>query len=308
MAASPERSQNCGLPRNLSCVATLLERWHLQEASGDAELFGAAQGSPYMVNGCASPPNLGNQAALGRPREFLLESPPNEGGRPPRRAKSLPPPSLRAAVGGWTTPNSRKRVRFADSLGLDLAVVRHYRHQDEPAVPQRVLAALRPPGADPWRGVKAGGKPSPPEAQLLQPEFEAQGRSADFLRKVSTQKVCLESIGQSAMGLRGVVRVLNLSFEKAVWVRHSADGWCSHSDIPARYLPGSSDGKTDQFAFELTCPASMRPGETLHFALRYYVGGLDFWDNNGGSNYIVRCHRLRLSPPSEIDDSWIHFI
>uniref|UniRef100_A0A8C4QKX4 CBM21 domain-containing protein n=1 Tax=Eptatretus burgeri TaxID=7764 RepID=A0A8C4QKX4_EPTBU len=288
MAASPERSQSCGLPRNLSCVATLLERWHLQEASGDAELVRAAEGSPYMLNGCASPPTLGNQAApLGRPPEFLLESPPSEGGRPPRRAKSLPPPSLRAAVGGWTTPNSRKRVRFADSLGLDLAVVRHYRHQDEPAVPRRVLAALRTPGADPWRGVKPGGKPSAPEARLLQPEFEAQGRS-----------VCLESIGQSAMGLRGVVRVLNLAFEKAVWVRHSADGWCSHSDIPARYLPGSSDGKTDQFSFELTCPANIQPGEMLQFALRYYVGGLDFWDNNSGRNYILFALYLCATPPS----------
>uniref|UniRef100_H0VR82 Protein phosphatase 1 regulatory subunit 3F n=1 Tax=Cavia porcellus TaxID=10141 RepID=H0VR82_CAVPO len=126
--------------------------------------------------------------------------------------------------------------------------------------------------------------------------------------------------------LRGLVRVLNRSFEKAVHVRASHDGWASFCDHPARYVPrslpgagaggtGAGDpildlglglgpgqasasspddgGRTDRFAFQLPFAEGAGDGARLDFVVRYETPEGTFWANNQGRNYTVL---LRIAP------------
>uniref|UniRef100_A0A8C8ZGZ3 Protein phosphatase 1 regulatory subunit 3F n=1 Tax=Prolemur simus TaxID=1328070 RepID=A0A8C8ZGZ3_PROSS len=126
--------------------------------------------------------------------------------------------------------------------------------------------------------------------------------------------------------LRGLVRVLNRSFEKAVHVRASHDGWASFCDHPARYVPrsppgagaggtGAGDpildlglglgpgqaaasspddgGRTDRFAFQLPFAEGAGDGARLDFVVRYETPEGTFWANNHGRNYTVL---LRIAP------------
>lgn len=41
--------------------------------------------------------------------------------------------------------------------------------------------------------------------------------------------------------------------------------------------------------------ASIRPAKVKHFDCffsRYLCGGKEYWDNNGGANYVVECRSL----------------
>ncbi|KAL6033314.1 hypothetical protein STEG23_009956 [Scotinomys teguina] len=126
--------------------------------------------------------------------------------------------------------------------------------------------------------------------------------------------------------VRGLVRVLNRSFEKAVHVRASHDGWASFCDHPARYVPrslpgagvggtGAGDplvdpglgldpgqmsasspddgGRTDRFAFQLPFAEGAGDGARLDFVVRYETPEGTFWANNHGRNYTVL---LRIAP------------
>eukprot|EP00062_Callorhinchus_milii_P005115 gi/632944890/ref/XP_007887747.1/ PREDICTED: protein phosphatase 1 regulatory subunit 3D-like [Callorhinchus milii] len=195
-----------------------------------------------------------------------------------------PSPCLRWASGGCCS--RRKRVRFADSLGLELTSIRHYRDTDVPEVPGRVLARL-------------------------EPLFPNPGDSPDFLSRVEQRGVCLESIATDDFSITGTVRVLNLTFQKAVLVRYTLNQWRSFVDIAAAYVPDSSDGHTDAFAFKMIAPVFLEAGGLLEFAIRYRTpgaSGQERWDNNGGGNYRVRSRRFRVSPPKDWEDAWIHFI
>nr|XP_006213552.2 protein phosphatase 1 regulatory subunit 3F isoform X1 [Vicugna pacos] len=134
--------------------------------------------------------------------------------------------------------------------------------------------------------------------------------------------------------VRGLVRVLNRSFEKAVHVRASHDGWASFCDHPARYVPrsppgagagvpGAGDpildlgldlgpsqasasspddgGRTDRFAFQLPFAEGAGDGARLDFVVRYETPEGTFWANNHGRNYTVL---LRIAPaptPTDVE-------
>ncbi|KAG7272090.1 hypothetical protein CRUP_002907 [Coryphaenoides rupestris] len=102
--------------------------------------------------------------------------------------------------------------------------------------------------------------------------------------------------------------------KKSVYLRYSLNNWITFMDSLASYVPDSSDGVTDRFSFKITTPTFREVGGgggggTLQFAIRYCVGGEEYWDNNVGKNYKVRRHnKLKMSPPREWENSWIHFI
>ena len=84
----------------------------------------------------------------------------------------------------------------------------------------------------------------------------------------------------------GIVRVLNISFHKSVVVRWTADNWMKVHETDAEYVVGSSQGNTDKFSFKLSLP-ELDVGDKLQFCLRYECGG-EYWDSNGGANYIFQ--------------------
>uniref|UniRef100_A0A674MZQ8 CBM21 domain-containing protein n=1 Tax=Takifugu rubripes TaxID=31033 RepID=A0A674MZQ8_TAKRU len=198
-----------------------------------------------------------------RGRETFLKPPQSPNLR--RRCKSLPTPTERAKleISRTRSPTSQKKVRFADSLGLELITIKHFDDTEEPEVPERILAKL---------------SNGPLHLNTMDTKFPR----APAVREV---KVLLESVETDEFSLSGIVRVLNLAFEKSVFLRYSLNNWITFMDSLASYVPCSSDGVTDRFRFKIVTPTYLDSGGTLQFAIRYCVGGVEFWDNNNGNNY-----------------------
>ncbi|XP_036918384.1 protein phosphatase 1 regulatory subunit 3F isoform X1 [Sturnira hondurensis] len=280
---------------------------------------------------------------------------------PPSPAAGEPRTSVEAAV-------APRRVLFADeALGLPLAQLRRYRPWGGPGAGKMAAVAGQDgdgggvdedddgedgdegeeeeeacPELSPLCPVPAGG------GFYLVPTFSlppAPGR----LERLGRVMVELEALlpppgavpgvagvwvpGGRPPVLRGLVRVLNRSFEKAVHVRASHDGWASFCDHPARYVPrsppgpgaggpGTGDpildsglglvsgqvsasspddgGSTDRFAFQLPFAEGAGDGARLDFVVRYETPEGTFWANNHGRNYTVL---LRIAPAPTPSDA-----
>jgi len=88
--------------------------------------------------------------------------------------------------------------------------------------------------------------------------------------------------------LTGAVRVFDLAFEKEVTVRYTTDGWATSADVVATWK------ENEDWAFRVEGLGTATLPEYVEFAVRYEVGGAEYWDNNGGQNY-----RHRMAPEFE---------
>ncbi len=77
------------------------------------------------------------------------------------------------------------------------------------------------------------------------------------------------------MSVRGVVRVLNMDYHKAVYIRWTLDEWRTMMDYRATYLEGSNDVLTDKFTFKIYAPLDL--GQSLVFAVRSAKRGSFFF-------------------------------
>ncbi|KAA0204055.1 hypothetical protein HAZT_HAZT006465 [Hyalella azteca] len=212
------------------------------------------------------------------------------------------------------TPGTKKIVRFADSLGLDLAECRTFL-EGVPNVPKSAFGDLRIAKAE------DESENSPSSSQLflsscnsnrytaiaqkkmLMPLFQQPCVLPGFLDRVRANKVSLETISVGDdMSVRGYVRVLNLDFHKHVVVRYTFDGWrnfhevlavCECACATASYVHGSCDGFSDKFSF-LLWGSFLQENGSLTFCIRYTAGGSEFWDNNRGSNYVLQCYTNQI--------------
>lgn len=226
---------------------------------------------------------------------------------PPEYPKLVRSTSLKTGKTPPGTPSRKKIVRFADVLGLDLEAIRHFAKDDDaPIVPQSAFADLKIQTALPsfsWAVSNPGAASSGCYFVL---QFEQPGTNPHFLDIVRQQKVCLEDAVVNDLRVTGVVRVLNLGFEKLVQVRYTTTEWATHTDLTADYVPSSCDGFSDKFSFILDLP-HLSPGQRLVFALKYVANGQEFWDNNSGENYALKCQAK--SPDQETTTSgprWSH--
>ncbi|KAM3870155.1 protein phosphatase 1 regulatory subunit 3A-like [Diretmus argenteus] len=172
-----------------------------------------------------------------------------------------------------------RKVSFADANGLSLVQVKEFDTWDIPKLP----------GYD---SVEGEGKDA--EEYYLSLLFSLPLSSEELFIKVQEQKVELETIEllPRTTTLKGVVRVLNISFDKAVYIRTTLDAWSSHFDLLAEYIPGSSDGVTDSFLFKLTLvPPFEEQGARVDFCLRYETPVGTFWANNHNRNYVLFCQQ-----------------
>ncbi|XP_050705344.1 glycogen-binding subunit 76A-like [Eriocheir sinensis] len=202
------------------------------------------------------------------------------------------------------TPGRKKIVRFADMLGLDLAAVRTFLGGGVPHVPRSAFWDLQVEKRAAGRGSVTADAAMLVERhaavprRVLTPLFQQPGLHGNFLERVRTQRVVVESVDVGDdMSVRGVVRVLNLDFHKTVVVRYTFDHWRNHHETTATYIDGSYDGLTDQFSF-LLWGSFLQDNGALVFCVRYHSLGQDFWDNNFGRNYSLQCYST-LGPHSE---------
>jgi len=219
------------------------------------------------------------------------------------------------------TPGHKKIVRFADVLGLDLADVKTF--MDEvPTIPKSAYEDLHgidlsssPAVESPLTFGAVTVVPPLPE-KVLMPLFQQPNVQPNFLDRVRQNNVCLESAivsDASLFAISGLVRVKNIDFHKSVYIRYSIDSWRSFSDLQARYISNSCDGFSDRFSFVLYAH-TLSLGQRLEFAVRFHAAGQQFWDSNGGVNYIFECtsrgpSRTYLDPgiPSSPTATWASF-
>lgn len=294
--------KNC-IPRNYSCIAGLFGSL----AASEQKLEDGDMEGEHDTNKDCEMLEISVVYEKPRGREASLR-PPHSPTSQRRRCKSLPTSAERAKleIARSRSPSSQKKVRFADSLGLDLISIKHFDETDVPEVPERIVDKFRKARALHLNNFDKSSTSS--QSVFMELLFTSPGSLPDFLNRVKEEKVLLETVHADEFSLSGTVRVLNLAFEKNVCLRYTLNNWTSFMDVLAFYVTNSSDGLTDEFSFKIITPNFLECGGTLQFAIRYCVCGGEFWDNNNGSNYKVRRHRFKISPPREWENGWIHFI
>ncbi|EFB16600.1 hypothetical protein PANDA_020688, partial [Ailuropoda melanoleuca] len=196
---------------------------------------------------------------------------------------------------GGCCAKCKKRVQFADALGLNLASVKHFSEAEEPQVPPAVLSRLR---SFPMRtqdleqlpgllAAAASAAPLSAPPPRLRPLFELPGPSA--AAEPCRQRVCLERVQCSAPSgaeVTGSGRVLGCPGPRAVAVRYTFTEWRSFLDEPG----------AERFHFSLCLPPGLQPqegedadepGAAVHFAICYRCAQGEYWDNNAGANYTL---------------------
>ncbi|XP_026532437.1 protein phosphatase 1 regulatory subunit 3G [Notechis scutatus] len=235
---------------------------------------------------------------------------------------ALPTGSLR---GGGCCTKCKKRVQFADSLGLCLASVKHYSAAEEPQVPHAVLSRLQ---SFPMRQrdfedftaalAELGGCASssssfprpPPQVPLrLAPPLDGADQENGAEERLRRGRVCLEEVTGTALAgaptdVRGVVRVRSCPGSKEVTVRYTFNEWLSFLDSVALLLPDGGDPPDDasapveRYQFSLCLPPGLPDGTAVHFAICYRSQQGEHWDNNGGANYTLRdCSSEKSATP-----------
>lgn len=200
------------------------------------------------------------------------------------RPKSSPQPRRKSSVSDEDSEpeppslSGSRRVSFADAAGLSLVQVKEFDKWDVPQLPDFLYSKSR----------------EEEEYYIVPLNFSLSLSPEELLGKVQEQKVELEAIEllPGTTILKGVIRVLNVSFNKAVYVRTTLDNWTSHFDLLSEYIPGSSERQTDSFSFKLTLvPPFGGQGLKVNFCLRYETPIGTFWGNNNGRNYVLYCHK-----------------
>ncbi|XP_069490123.1 protein phosphatase 1 regulatory subunit 3E [Ambystoma mexicanum] len=308
-AVPPPRSD---IPRNLSYIAGLYERAYYRTARPSLEEDDEEEESDE--DGATN--DRSKVAGYSRGRDAKAAGPSSPGTR--RRARSAPADRTRAEAAALRScsPNTRKTVRFADSLGLELANVRHFRQSDVPRIPAHVQAKLHHDAISHFGPCQLGMSlkdSTPRTVSTLEPTFTDPGLDPCFVERVCAQMVCLESAHVESFFISGWVRVLNVAFEKRVGVRYTTDNWSTHHDARAAYVPrpacaGVPPPRTDRFTFCLPLPVCLSPGGSMQFAVCYQVGEDEYWDNNGGANYSFCAQVSEPFTPRGSENGWLHFL
>lgn len=103
-------------------------------------------------------------------------------------------------------------------------------------------------------------------------------RAAD---EVQLSHAELRQLCSSCGQVEGSVEVKNLAYEKQLAVVYSFGDGVWH-EANAGYSGPAANG-FERWSFSVTSPY----GATVRFALRYRVAGQEYWDNNGGADYLI---------------------
>ncbi|NWY92979.1 PPR3A phosphatase, partial [Loxia curvirostra] len=183
-----------------------------------------------------------------------------------------------------TPTNISRKVSFADAFGFDLVSVKEFDIWEFPNTGQENYTE---------------DEVFPQDEYFFSQQFTLPASQEELLQKVREQKVVLESVvllpGITCMN--GIIRVLNVSFEKQVYVRMTLNNWLSYYDILAEFMPNSCGSETDQFCFKISLvPPFQKDGVKVEFCIRYETSVGTFWANNDDKNYTLICHKKKIVP------------
>ncbi|MDD3224169.1 MAG: carbohydrate-binding protein [Clostridium sp.] len=84
--------------------------------------------------------------------------------------------------------------------------------------------------------------------------------------------------------LGGNITLSNIGNPKVVKVRYSEDGGVTYKESNANYDLSSDDKSLDYWSFSIQLNSSTHK---VQFSVCYEVNGIEYWDNNFGSNYTL---------------------
>uniref|UniRef100_A0A1I7X5S1 CBM21 domain-containing protein n=1 Tax=Heterorhabditis bacteriophora TaxID=37862 RepID=A0A1I7X5S1_HETBA len=215
--------------------------------------------------------------------------------------------SLHSALKKCTrTPAEKKVVSFADSMGLDLCNVRPifpYNSSDDDIFGSALpitLSVMRSTTAshftsrlpfqhcNSFNNVRYLHLQTSPYSNYRDPTQV----NKELIQKAKSCGICLKSSNVIGMTFSGVITVNNIDFDKKVYVRYTLDDWKTYLDIPAYFIGSNSQENLDNFSFSIFLPSTIPVGMQCQFCLRYLCRGTEFWDNNGGRNYVLECRSM----------------
>ncbi|XP_056321049.1 protein phosphatase 1 regulatory subunit 3G-like [Danio aesculapii] len=184
-----------------------------------------------------------------------------------QRAKSLPADLYQDEA----SSHNRKRVQFADMMGLNLENVRHFSYDAYDT------SALR-------------NHPSNQELQQrVLPLFQLPVSLSEFDMKSRRLGVALESVSITASEVKGVIIVTQRhAGRREVGVRYTLNNWLTFADIQASPRMNEEELLWEQFDFTLDAPLSSKQDSSVHFAVYCRTDHGEYWDNNDGQNYCLR--------------------
>ncbi|CAG9533395.1 unnamed protein product [Cercopithifilaria johnstoni] len=190
--------------------------------------------------------------------------------------------SLRSAlrVSSKTDLRRQKSVHFADSFGLDLVHKNYYEEDDLSVELQRF--------GETFSSLSTKITKRSRNVMLKLAKFqERTDAEINYLTRI--QSVCLQRVKFVDTNIVGTINVLNIAYEKQVYVRYTTDNWRTYIETAGRYeSSGLEDGTIDKFTFIISLPIDLPIGAICEFCIRYMVSGTMYWDNSQGANYIVQ--------------------
>ncbi|XP_048862847.1 protein phosphatase 1 regulatory subunit 3G [Brienomyrus brachyistius] len=211
-----------------------------------------------------------------------------------RRAKSLPAYPEQATLFNEISQSCRKKVKFADALGLSLASVKHFSATEDPKIPSKVFSRLQNFAREPDKDLrdvceKLG---STLTMDRLVPTFKMPAECKDFESLVKQRQVSLEKVTVTMFDVKGLIKVsAGAGYKKEVGVRYTFNDWLSFVDAQAIAVPvEDSAGTYQRFSFTMYTPPFLEAGSSVHFAVYSKTDQGEFWDNNEGHNYTLKYH------------------
>ncbi|CAF2837607.1 unnamed protein product [Rotaria sp. Silwood2] len=228
---------------------------------------------------------------------------------------STPPSSPTSATPNLSVSNSnlkrtssigttKKMVRFADSVGRQLAQVQYIQSltDDDTTDFSLLKNNLYIPKSlnlehKPWSFDVALTSKQVPDIRIPKRFFclyrQPNSEHPDiYLHEIWKSQVKLEHAGMrlksSITGeqfLYGTLWVTNSGYYKNVTIKYTFNHWLNVCEYEAQHCCHSNDFRnTDQFEFRIDFPHDV---DRIDFVIRYRVNGQEHWDNNEGKNYTL---------------------
>lgn len=207
-----------------------------------------------------------------------------------RRAKSLPAYPEQANLYHQISQSCRKRVKFADALGLNLASVKHFSTSEDPHIPAKVFNRLKSFPLHKDREIMDDlcvNITSTLALDYLVPTFNMPVDSGDMETRLARYRVALESVTVTQFDVRGIIRAMG---RREVGVRYTFNDWLSFVDAQAIPVPTEDKTRGERFSFTMYTPPFLDPSASVHFAVYMREDNSEFWDNNDGLNYSLKYH------------------
>lgn len=116
-----------------------------------------------------------------------------------------------------------------------------------------------------------------------------------YMSRLWKAKVCLYSIQVSNDEVTGIVKVINIAYNKEVDLKVTYSGWENFTFIKCFY-EASENFSIDDFQFYFYIPTTAK---SVRFCIRLRCDGKEYWDNNQEQNYSIELNPLQEDSTSK---------